>query len=27
VVRITGTGLPAGEVNGEADWNIPWAQY
>ncbi len=27
VVEISGTGLPAGEVNGEADWNIPWAQY
>ncbi len=27
VVKITGTGLPAGEVNGEADWNIPWSQY
>ncbi|HUY55369.1 MAG TPA: Ig-like domain-containing protein [Candidatus Nanopelagicaceae bacterium] len=27
VVEITGTTLPATEVNGEGDWNLPWSQF
>ena len=27
VVEISGTPLPASEVDGEGDWNLPWSQF
>ncbi len=27
IIIVSHTGLAAGAINGEADWNIPWSQY